>query len=60
MLSIVDILQENNTTIIWDQDIKTLEAMFDVKVDNNLADLGNKISRKKQLAPVATEYFKTL
>ncbi len=60
MLSIVDILNERNTTIIWDDNIKTLEDMFWVKVKDNLADLWNKISRKKQLAPVAVEYFKNL
>jgi len=60
MLSIVDILHEENTTIIWDEDTKTLEDIFGVPVQNNLAKLWNKISRKKQLAPVITEYFKNL
>ena len=60
MLSIVDILHEENTTIIWDDDTKILEDMFEVHVQDNLANLWNRISRKKQLAPVATEYFKNL
>jgi len=60
MLSIVDILNETNTTIIWDEDTKTLEDIFGVHVQDNLANLWNRISRKKQLAPVATEYFKNI
>lgn len=60
MLCIVDILEEKNTTIILDEDTSTLEEMFETTVEDNLADLGNRISRKKQLAPVATEYFKSL
>jgi manganese-dependent inorganic pyrophosphatase len=59
MLCVVDILSEKNTTIIWNEDAHALEAMFNVQVQDNLADLWNRISRKKQLAPVATEYFKS-
>ena len=60
MLCIVDILKEKNTTIILDEDSNTLENMFQTQVSENLADLGNRISRKKQLAPVATDYFNNL
>jgi len=60
MLSIVDILEEKNTTIVWNKHAHILEEMFNVTVQDNLADLWNKISRKKQLAPVASEYFKSL
>lgn len=60
MLCIVDILQEKNTTIVLDEDTKTLEEMFTTQVSENLADLGNRISRKKQLAPIATDYFNSL
>ena len=60
MLSIVDILAENNTTFILDEDVAILEAIFDIKVSQNEANLGNRISRKKQLAPLATDYFNSL
>lgn len=60
MLCIVDILAENNTTLILEEDTGTLEAIFWVKVTDNQADLGNKISRKKQIAPLATDYFNSL
>jgi len=57
MLCIVDILEEKNMTIILDEDTQTLEALFQTNVSENLADLGNRISRKKQLAPIITDYF---
>ena len=60
MLSIVDILTENNTTIVADEDSDTLENIFWVHVRDNEADLWNRISRKKQLAPLATEYFASI
>ncbi len=60
MLSIVDILAEQNTTFILDEDAPTLEAIFGVEIRDNEANLGNRISRKKQLAPQATDYFNSL
>lgn len=60
MLSIVDILAENNTTFILNEDSATLEAIFGVPVSQNEANLEKRISRKKQLAPVATDYFNSL
>jgi len=57
MLCVVDILKENNTTLVTDEDSATLENIFWVQVRENEADLWNRISRKKQLAPLATEYF---
>jgi len=60
MLCVVDILSETNTTFILDEDSNTLEAIFWVKVNDNQADLGNKISRKKQIAPLTTDYFNSL
>ena len=60
MLSVVDILAENNTTLVTDEDSKTLENIFWVQVENNEANLWNRISRKKQLAPLATEYFASI
>ncbi len=57
MLCIVDILQEQNTTIIGDEDAQDLENIFHITVENNLANLGKRLSRKKQLAPDIMEYF---
>ncbi len=59
MLCIVDILQEQNTTIIGNEDIKDLENIFEIKVKNNLGNLGKRLSRKKQLAPAVVDYFST-
>lgn len=58
MLSVVDIFWEKNTTIVldWD-DSKIVEEIFNTKVINNLADLKNRLSRKKQVVPELTEYF---
>lgn len=60
MLCIVDILEEQNTTIVGNEDVTTLEAIFATHVDENLWDLGNRLSRKKQIAPDITNYFTAL
>lgn len=58
MLSVVDIFWENNTTIVLDWiDSKIIEEVFNTKVIDNLADLKNRLSRKKQVVPQLTEYF---
>lgn len=58
MLCIVDIISEKNTTIILDwKDSIVLEEIFNTKVENNLADLKNRLSRKKQIVPDLTNYF---
>lgn len=58
MLSVVDIFWENNTTIVLDWiDSKVIEEVFNTKVIDNLADLKNRLSRKKQVVPQLTEYF---
>lgn len=58
MLSIVDIFWEKNTTIVLDwKDSEIIEEVFDTKVIDNLADLKNRLSRKKQVVPQLTEYF---
>jgi manganese-dependent inorganic pyrophosphatase len=58
MLSIVDIIWEKNTTIILDwNDTKIIEEVFNCKVENNQANLKNRLSRKKQVVPELTEYF---
>lgn len=58
MLSIVDILGEENTTIVCDgEDSKILSEVFNCEVKDNLADLWARLSRKKQIAPDLTKYF---
>lgn len=58
MLSVVDILGEKNTTIVLDgNDSGILEEVFGGTTENNLIDLGNRLSRKKQIIPQLTEYF---
>lgn len=61
MLSIVDIIWENNITIVWDEEDSTIiETVFWVTVQDNLADLWARLSRKKQIAPDLTDYFNKL
>ncbi|MCP4523977.1 MAG: manganese-dependent inorganic pyrophosphatase [Candidatus Gracilibacteria bacterium] len=58
ILSVVDIIGEKNTTITLDgPETKIIEEVFQAKVDDNLADLKNRLSRKKQVVPDLTKYF---
>ncbi|EKD29326.1 MAG: hypothetical protein ACD_78C00442G0001, partial [uncultured bacterium (gcode 4)] len=58
MLSIVDILQEKNTTIVSDEtDAQILHNVFWAQAIDGVADLGKRISRKKQVVPELTAYF---
>lgn len=58
MLSVVDIIGEKNTTIVLNgKETEIIEEVFSTKVEDNLADLKNRLSRKKQVVPVLTEYF---
>jgi manganese-dependent inorganic pyrophosphatase len=58
ILCVVDILNEKNTTIVsnW-TDSEHLSSIFWVTVTDNLADLWNRISRKKQIANEFVRYF---
>ena len=58
LLSVVDIIWEKNISIVidWDE-TKIIEELFNTKVENNLADLKNRLSRKKQVVPDLTNYF---
>ncbi|MDD2487030.1 MAG: manganese-dependent inorganic pyrophosphatase [Candidatus Gracilibacteria bacterium] len=61
ILSVVDILNEKNITIISDEhDEKIVKDVFGVASSDNLADLGARISRKKQIIPQLTEYYNKL
>ena len=58
LLSVVDIIWEKNTSIVLDgSDSEIIEQVFNTKVENNLADLKNRLSRKKQVVPDLTNYF---
>lgn len=58
LLSIVDIIWEKNTSIVLDwKDTEIVKKVFNTKVENNLADLKRRLSRKKQIVPDLTEYF---
>ena len=56
ILCVVDILNETNTTIIGDwADADYLSEIFNTSVEDNLADLWKRLSRKKQIVPVFQE-----
>ncbi len=58
MLSIVDILNEKNTTIVANEnDAQVIKEVFWAETHEWLADLGNRVSRKKQLAAPLSEYY---
>ncbi len=59
MLSVVDIIWENNTSIVLEwKDSEIIEKVFGWIVENNLIDLWNKLSRKKQIVPDLISYYK--
>ena len=59
-LSVIDILNEHNTTIApTEHEIEILHTVFEAPVVEWAADLGKRISRKKQLAAPLTEYLLT-
>ncbi|MBP6910031.1 DHH family phosphoesterase [Patescibacteria group bacterium] len=58
MLSVIDILNEKNTTIISNHhDASIVKEVFGAETTDGIADLGNRLSRKKQLAAPLSEYF---
>lgn len=58
LLSIVDILNEtNHTLILSDSEAALVKGAFGVDTADDLADLGNRISRKKQVVPTLEKYF---
>lgn len=58
LLSVVDILNETNTTfVVGELEEKAVQEVFGAATTDNLADLGNRLSRKKQIVPQLTEYF---
>ena len=60
LFSVVDILNERNVTLIaGDYESKVVRDAFNVNIDNHRADLGSRISRKKQIIPTLEAYFKS-
>ena len=58
MLSVIDILNEKNETLVWTiEDSQIIKQVFDADTHEHLADLGKRISRKKDLIPALTKYF---
>jgi manganese-dependent inorganic pyrophosphatase len=58
LLSVVDIIWEKNISMVLEwKDSQIVEEVFWAKVENNLADLKRRLSRKKQIVPDLTNYF---
>lgn len=58
LLSVVDILNETNRTLVLSAtEGKVLREAFGVVAQDGVADLGARISRKKQIVPTLEEYF---
>lgn len=58
LLSVVDILNESNRTLVLGAtEAKVLREAFGVETEGQVADLGNRISRKKQIVPTLEKYF---
>jgi len=58
ILSVVDIIWEKNTTICLDwKESEIISEVFNTEVKDNLANLKNRLSRKKQIVPELTKYF---
>lgn len=58
LLSVVDILNETNRTLVLSAtEEKVLHEAFDATTKDQVADLGNRISRKKQIVPALEKYF---
>ena len=58
LLSVIDILEESNTTIVLTEAEEVLlQAVFQASTTDGTADLGNRVSRKKQLQPQIEQYL---
>lgn len=59
--TVIDILQEKNTGIIpTDADAVVIKKVFDADTVEHCADLGNRISRKKQIAGPLTDFYSVM
>ena len=58
LLSVVDILNETNQTFVLSAtEEKVIREAFGVQTQQQRADLGDRISRKKQIIPALEKYF---
>ncbi len=58
LLSVVDILNETNQTfVLGDTEEKVIREAFGAVTHDGRADLGQRISRKKQIVPTLEKYF---
>ncbi len=58
LLSVVDILNETNRTLILSAtEEKVVREVFGAETVDGVADLGNRISRKKQIVPALEKHF---
>lgn len=58
LLSIVDIIDEKNHSIVlnW-YESEVIKEVFKAEISENIWDLKNRLSRKKQIIPQLTDYF---
>ena len=55
---IIDILNEKNRTLILGEyEDEVVRQAFKVDINDRIADLGSRISRKKQIIPTLEEYY---
>lgn len=60
LFSVVDIIKEKNVTLIpSDTEEQVVRQAFKANVKNHLADLGSRVSRKKQVIPPLEAYFRS-
>jgi len=60
LFSIIDILKEKNLTLIaGEHEEQIIRDVFQANINDNIADLGSNISRKKQIIPALEKYFKS-
>lgn len=58
LLGVVDILNETNRVMIaGEMEAAVMQAVFGAPTVDGVADLGNRISRKKQIVPALEKYF---
>ncbi len=51
LFCVVDILNEQNTALVLPEDEKLVADAFDAQITDGRADLGSRVSRKKQIVP---------
>ncbi len=58
LFSIIDILKEKNLTLIpGENEEKVVQQAFKTDIKHHIADLGSRVSRKKQIIPALEAYF---